>query len=456
MSVTLNAGRRRRAEVTRTQKQDRDRARAELRAWADSGAMERMSSDPRYRAKLWRTMEAAGMPTIAGGAAIAPGALPPAAGGVDVASALTSVVPGIRKLKKIAVSAAIPPTGGTVTLDLPKSNYAQKGVVRIEGSVQIIQPASAIVMTATDPRTFVQSIEFQMSGATSPRKLSGLQHDIIDNLDVPAIAPNAQTYSVATGANSSTTAYPFVMEFSPTLSVSDVNLYGIPYLGGNSTVPKLVITFADPNGTLASPASQPAAGAITLINGTVTLELWRIDLPGPVNPSTTTQVVNGQQQEVTVPGQGLYLESSYLLLTKLLDSADLTAAGTTKKFKLPIGPDYLRMVLLAMKGGALDDETSPLLDHAELVIQQATTVESKRIWQFDNEYRRTYNKTRPKGVYVFSGIDLTGTDADLYVSRELGNFDIDVYGSANTVPANSRFTLLSQQLVPLSEPGQYL
>lgn len=381
--------------------------------------------------------------------AAAPIALPPAAGGVDVASAITSVVPGIRKLKKRSIVQNIPNTGGVVRLDLPKSSYWQKGVIRVTGNIRIVQPATAVTITPTDPRTFLQRVEFALSGSTNPRVLTGVQHDLIDGLDVPAVSPNAQTYNVATGANGSTTDYPFVMELSPRLTVSDQNLYGIPYLGADGTVPQLTLTFANPNGTLASAAAGPT---ITFEAGKVELEMWRVDLPGPVAPQP---VQVGDQVQYT-QGQGLYHEASYILLTRMLDSVDLTSSSTIKKFRLPIGPDYLRIVLLAYKNGALDDETSPLLDHADLTVQQTTAIESKYIWQFDSEYRQTYNKSRPKGMYVFSGIDLTGTDADLYVSRDLGNFDLDVYGSANAVPANSRFECVVQELLPLSSPGQYI
>lgn len=436
----------------------KERARATLRALADSGAMTRMSrsGNPRDLQRIEQLMFAAGWPRIAGGSAGALASVGPPAGGVDVASGLTSVVPGIRKLKKIAVSAAIPTNGGLVRLDLPKSSYVQKMVLRITGTLRIVQPASPQTITAGDPRNFVSSIELQLSGSTSPRKLTGLQHDIIDQLDVPAINPNAQTYTAGpAGAASSTTDTAFALEFSPTLCVSDQNLYGIPYLGGLATVPQLLVTFADPSGTLAVPGG--AGTTITLQNGKVELELWRVDLPAPVAPRTVQNIVDGEPVNVEIPGQGLYHEASYILLSRMFDAQDLSAAGTIKKFRLPIGPDYLRIVLLSIKNGALDDETAPLLDRAELNVQQATAIESKTIWQFDNEYRRTYNKTRPKGVYVFSGVDLTGTDSDLYVTRELGNFDLDVYGHASNAPgANSRFQVLSQQLVPLSEPGEYL
>lgn len=431
----------------------RDRARAQIRLLSDSGALEKLSP-----ARLWSLFNMAEIPSIAGGAgAVSPVGLPPAAGGVDVATGLTSIIPGIRKLKKITNTAPIPINGGIVKLDLPKSSYVQKMVIRISGTLRITQPAAAVTITATDPRTFVSSIEFALSGTTSPRKLTGIQHDVIDNLDVPAIAPNAQTYSAGpAGANSSVTDTPFALEFSPTLTVSDQNLYGIPYLGGQSTVPQLILTFADPNGSLATPGGALGVGSIILFAGQVELEMWRVDLPGPVAPQVYQQTVNGQTQDVTIPGQGLYMESSYILLSRMFDSQDVNGASSIKKFRLPIGPDYLRIILFAIQNNALDLETSPMLDHADLTVQQATGIESKKIWEFDNEYRRTYNKNRPKGVYVFSGIDLTGTDADLYVSRDLGNFDVDVYGSGNVPAANSRYQIVTQQLVPLSQPGEYL
>lgn len=389
---------------------------------------------------------------------IAQAGLPAAAGGVDVSAALASVVPGIRKLKKIAVTQNLPATGGKVTLDLPKSSYFQRGVLKVKGTLRIVQPAApaaAVTITATDPRKFLSQIKFSLSGSTSPRVLTGLQEDIIDNLDVPVVSANAQVYSAGpAGANSSTTDTALELEWTLRNTISDQNLYGIPYLGALGTVPQIELTFADPNGSLATPGG--AGTTISVINGTVELEMWRVDLPGPVMPQRIAQIVNGKQEFVEVPGQGLYHEASYLLLTRMFDAEDLTGAGTTKTFRLPIGPDYLRIILLAYKGGSLDDETSPLLSEASLIVQQATALETKKIWQFDNEYRQTYLKNRPKGVYVFSGIDATGTDADIYVSRELGNFDLQVVSTNNAVPANSRYEVVTQELVPLSQPGQYL
>jgi hypothetical protein len=386
--------------------------------------------------------------------ALAPSAYPAAAGGVDVATGITSLTPGIRKLKKPGPQAPIPANGGPVKLDLPRSSYMHKMVIRVSGTLRIIQPAAPVSITATDPRGFLQSLEFALSGSTSPRKLTGIQEDIIDQLDVAGFNPNTQVYSAGpAGAASSTTDTPFEIQFSPTFVVSDQNLYGIPYLGGQATNPQILLNFADPNGSLAVPGGALGTGSITIVNGKVETELWRVDLPGPVAPQ---QLTGPDGKPIVLPGQGLYLESGYVLLTRMFDAQDINAAGSVKKFRLPIGPDYLRIILLMQKGGVLDDETAPLLDHADLTVQQATGIESKFIWQFDNEFKRTYNKARPKGVYVFSGIDLTGTDADLYVSRELGNFDVDVYSSAVSPPANSRVQVVTQQLVPLSAPGEYL
>lgn len=394
--------------------------------------------------------------------ALSPVGLPAAAGGVDVAGGITSVVPGIRKLKRIAYSTPLPAgfTGGRVALPLPKASYVHKAVIRITGNLQIVQPATtASTLTAGDLRTFVSRMEFQLSGSTQPRVLTGLQNDIIDNLDVPAIAPNDTSLATLTaGAAGSTTQYAYRQEFSPLFCVSDQNLYGIPYLGALATVPQIVLTFAAPNASLVTiSGGTPAPATATFEAGLIELELWRVDLPGPVMPQQVVQNVNGKQQTVEIPGQGLYLESSYILLTKLQDAQDLTSAGTYKKFRLPIGPDYLRIVALVYNGGVLDPETNPLTDHIELVVQQATSIESKKLWEFSNEYKRMFNKARPTGVYVFSGIDTTGTDSDIYVTRELGNFDLDYYGAPGvTPPANSRVEVITQQLVPLSVPGEYL
>lgn len=391
--------------------------------------------------------------------ALSPSALPAAAGGVDVAGGITSVVPGIRKLKKIATTYNLPAgfRGGRVPLQLPKSSYAQKAVIRISGNLQVTQNATVFTLTAGDPRSFLDRIDFQLSGSTSPRQLSGIQNDIIDNLDVPAIAPNNSSLATLTaGAANSVTQYAYVQEWSPLFTVSDQNMYGIPYLGALATAPQIVLTLKDPNGTIATPSANPTT-AMTFENGLVELELWRVDLPGPVMPQQHHQVVDGKDTVVEIPGQGLYLESSYILLSKLADAQDLTSAGTYKKFKLPIGPDYLRIVVLCWNNNVLDPESNPLTDHVELVVQQATAIESKKLWEFSNEYRRLYNKARPGGVMVFSGIDSTGTDSDIYVTRELGNFDVDYYGAPGvTPPANSRVEVITQQLVPLSVPGEYL
>jgi hypothetical protein len=378
---------------------------------------------------------------------LAPAGLPAAAGGVDVAGSLVSVVPGIRKLKRIQYSTTLPAgfTGGKINVPLPKSSYLHKAVIRITGNVHVVQTATPQNITVGDNRNFLDRIEFQLSGSTSPRVVNGLQADIIDNLDVPAVSPNASSITLAGNVNtaSTTSDSPFVQEWSPLFCVSDQNLFGIPYLGAIATVPQFVLSFKSPDGSVVNKAA--AGPTITFENGLIEVELWRVDLPGPVQPQAQ-QGVNGQQ--VQIPGQGLYIESSYILLTKLQDSQDINAAQSYKKFKLPIGPDYLRIIGLCYKNGALDDETAALTDRMELVVQQATVIESKKPWQFTNEHKRLFNKTRPTGVYVFSGIDLAGTDADIYVSRDLGNFDVDWYGSTNAPVGSSRIEVLTQQLIP--------
>lgn len=387
--------------------------------------------------------------------AVARGGMPAAAGGVNVAGALTSVVPGIRKLKKIAVSKAIPTEGGLVQLDLPQASYMTKAVVKITGKLKVTQGAEKVNLAKVDPRRFINRFEFALSGSTSPRVLSGIQSDVIDGLDLPAIAPNKMLYNLPEPAKEASETKPFEIEMSPQFVISPQNLYGVPYLGGRSTVPQFNITFGNPDSTLIK--KEKAGPTITIENGMVEVELWRLDLPAPVMPRIVTSTDgNGNQVQSEVPGQGLYHEAGYMILSRMYEEQKPAASGV-KTFQLPIGPDYTRIIVLAFTDtGILDTEVTPLLEKADLSVQQATVIESKKIWQFDNEYRHLYNKERPTGVYVFSGIDETGTDSDLYVTRELGNFDLELFGTANVPGENAKFQVITQELVPLSEPGIYL
>lgn len=387
--------------------------------------------------------------------AIAPGGMPAAAGGVDVSGALTSVIPGIRKLKKIAIEKGIPKEGGLVQMELPKASYMSRAFIRISGILKVTQGGAKVAVSKIDPRLFINRFEFSLSGSTSPRILSGIQSDVIDGLDLPAIAPNTQLYSVVEPNASETKETPFMIEMSPSFVISPQNLYGIPYLGAPGTVPQFNITFGNPDGTLVKKAG--AGPTIELINGRVEVYLERIDLPAPVQPRVETSTdSNGHTVQTQIPGQGLYLEAGYMILSRMYEEQKPSAGGT-KLFQLPIGPDYTRIIVLAFtEKGVLDPETAPLLKEARLTVQQATAIEAKRPWNFSNEYRHMYNKERPVGVYVFSGIDETGTDADLYVTRELGNFALEIENTENAVGAEAVYQVVTQQLVPLSEPGLYL
>jgi hypothetical protein len=390
--------------------------------------------------------------------AVAPGGFPAAAGGVDVSGALTSVVPGIRKLKKIAVSKEIKKAGGLVQLELPKASYMEKAVIKITGTLTAKGgEAKKEIEKSADARLFINRFEFALSGSTSPRVLSGIQSDIIDGLDLPAVAPNNQLWNApAEPGIAEEKSTPFEIEMSPFFVVSPQNLYGIPYLGAPSTVPQFNITFGNPNGTLAKFKAASTGQEIFLASGMVEVEMWRIDLPAPVAPKLVQSVQNGQTVTSEVPGQGLYQESGMMILSRMYEEQKPSKNGT-KLFQLPIGPDYMRIIVLVFtESGVLDPETTPLLAKAELSVQQATVIESKKIWQFDNEYRHLFNKARPKGVYVFSGIDETGTDADLYVTRELGNFDLEVFMSEAAPGESAVIQVITQELVPLSEPGLYL
>lgn len=405
---------------------------------------------------------------IRGGAnGYAASGFPQAAGGVDVSAALLSVRPGIRKIKKLIATQAIPANQVTTIIPLPKSGYMERPILRIRGlgtgaGFQIVQGGTAQAITMNDIRTLVQRLRFELSSTVVPKSLSGLANDVIDNLDVAVV--NANSNVVPTGGSlsgiaGSTTTQNFVLELSPRFTISDQNLYGIPYLGALATVPQLVVDFAPLLGpALSSPMTAAAAGPTATIQGVVAeVDGWRIDLPAPVAPSSYT---DSEGNSTEIPGEGLWAESSYLYTTKLQGSQTSIGPGQQQPFNIPVGPMYARILMLAFVDGILDTEsgTAPqsILDHAELSVQQATIIESRYPWQYDSDYRNAYYKNRPKGVYVHSGVDQSGTDEDLWVTTDLGNFQLTPFITANADGnANTRIDLYTQGLQPISASGLY-
>lgn len=387
---------------------------------------------------------------------------PAAAGGVDISAALTSVRPGIRKIKKKVTSVSLTENQKEVIIDLPKSGYLEQPIIRLEGTIKIVQGATAQAITVGDIRNLVQRIRFELSSTVVPKSLSGLQCDIIDNLDVAVTSANKNTVPTSaelSGAANSTVEKKFVLELSPRFTISDQNLYGIPYLGAISTTPRLVLELANLIGSVGeSPLQQAAAGpTATLVNTKVVVDGWRVDLPAPIAPSRTT---DSEGHTIEIPGEGLWNESSYLLKTRAIDSIDQVSAGLEKKFRIPLGPMYTRIILLAYVGHVLDTEVQEgktgILDHSELGVQEATTIESREPWQFDSDYRRAYYKTRPTGVYVHSGIDQSGTDEDLWVTQDLGDFTLTAFTSNRADGASgTKYECLAQSLAPISKPGLY-
>lgn len=385
-----------------------------------------------------------------------------AAGGVDVSAALTSVRPGIRKIKRKITSVQLAAGQKEVIIELPKSGYLEKPIIRIEGTIKIVQGATAEAITVSDIRNLVQNIRFEMSSTVVPKSLSGLQCDIIDNLDVAVTSANHNTVPTSeelSGAKETTTEKPFVLELSPRFTVSDQNLYGIPYLGAISTVPRIVIQLANLIGNAGeSPLTQAGAGPVAeLVNTKVVVDGWRVDLPAPVAPSATT---DAEGNTVNIPGEGLWAESGYLLKTRVIDSQDQVSAGLERQFHIPIGPMYTRVILLAYVGHILDTEVKSgktgILERSELGVQEATIIEQREPWQFDSDYRTSYYKTRPTGVYVHSGIDQSGTDEDLWVTQDLGNFTLTAYTTSRADgAAGTKYECLAQSLAPISRPGLY-
>lgn len=391
--------------------------------------------------------------------------MPIAAGGVDVSAALTSVRPGIRKIKRRIASVQLVENQTEITIPLPRSGYLEKPRIRFEGTFKFVQGSVERKLTANDLRTLVQRIRIELSSTVVPKSLSGLQCDIIDNLDVAAVATNASkgpTGAEATKAANSTTEVNFVLEFTPRLTISDANLYGIPYLGAIGTTPQIFIQLNPILGAVGSAPFTPEEGAngptATLVKTKVVVDGWRVDLPAPVAPSSTT---DSEGHTIQIPGEGLWAESGYVLKTAPVDTQERVSAEMEKKFQIPIGPMYTRLLLLAYVGNVLDTEVvggkTGIVDHTELGVQEATIIEARYPSDYDADYRTSYYKTRPTGVYVNSGIDQSGTDEDLWVTQDLGNFEFTVFTTSRADGAvGTKYELLAQSLAPVSKPGLYL
>lgn len=385
-----------------------------------------------------------------------------AAGGVDVSAALTSVRPGIRKIKKLVQSVAVVENQNEIKILLPKSGYLEQPVIRIEGTIKIVQGGVAQAITSGDIRSLIKRIRVELSSTVVPKSMTGLQCDIIDNLDVAAVTANKNTVPTSaelSGAANSTIEKPFVLELSPRLTISEQNLYGIPYLGSNSTTPEIVLELSSLIGKAGESWLQQAAAGptATLVNTKVSVDGYRIDLPAPVAPSATT---DSEGNTIEIPGEGLWAESGYLLKTKMIDSEDGVSAGLERQFKIPIGPMYSRLIILAYVEGVLDTEAQSgnkgILEKSEIGVQQATVIESRFPWQFDRDYRTSYFKTRPTGVYVHSGIDQSGTDEDLWVTGDLGDFTLTAFTTARADgKPGTKYECLGQSLAPISRPGIY-
>lgn len=387
---------------------------------------------------------------------------PAAAGGVDVSAALTSVRPGIRKIKKRIASKTVSEGENQIEIELPKAGYLEMPKIRIEGTMKIVQGATAEAITLSDIRNLVKHIKFELSSTVVPKSLSGLQCDIIDNLDVPVISANKNvvpTSAELSGVANSTTEKQFVLEFQPRFTVSDQNLYGIPYLGVNSTVPRLIIELNPLIGAIGeAPLQQAAAGPTgTLVKTKIQVDGWRVDLPAPIAPTESTDT---EGKTTKTPGEGLWAESSYILKSRVLNSQDQVSAGLEWQVQIPIGPMYTRLILLAYVGHVLDTESGTgefsILEKSELGVQEATVIESREPWMFSDDYRESYYKERPSGVYVHSGIDQSGTDEDLWVTQDLGNFTLTAFttGRANGQPG-TKYEVIGQSLAPISKPGLY-
>lgn len=333
--------------------------------------------------------------------------------------------------------------GDRHTTRIPGVGYIKKIHYYLTGTLVIASQAAS--GTFGDPRKLIRQSTTSFGAANRPHDLDGISENIFNQLDVPVINPKS-TWGTGTMANGS---YPVALEFTVNYPISEVNLLGMVYNGGESTY----MTHDLSMGQLTDALTLGASGTATLTNGRV--EVW-FEWVDDVEPIPEREMVDQQGQTYIEPGQGLWRETSMIKYQQLHTSVELVSANQPFDVDLPRGPIYNRVVLEVYNGTTLDtSDTLLTAGSVQLVSQQIATIRDENLNTLDNDYRITYLKNRPGGVYVLSFLDKTGSGRDLLFSAGLGRIQVKGRLGATTPTAGSRLYIYTETLVSLDRNAAY-
>lgn len=323
---------------------------------------------------------------------------------------------------------------------IPNVGYIKNLRLIFEGTLTVTLGTGSA--TAGDPRKLLREVAYSLQSTNRLRALDGIAENIIETLDYQVLNPK-QTFTVAGGPN------PVYLEWSMQLPISEANLLGISYIGGGTTYAALEIT----QGAISDIVTL-AGGATATLTGTWRFVMDWIDAEAPRAPREIT-VTNsdGKPERRTIPGQGLWRETSRIKQTQVLRSQVFASAGQEVAIDLPLGFPYLRIVLISYENNIVDSDDT-LIQRARIELQQQSKLRDESVRVFDMIHRQTFFKSRPGGVYVFSFIDMTGSDRDILRTDAIGRMVLWLTAGTATPPATNRVDIITEQLVPLQNAGR--
>lgn len=369
---------------------------------------------------------------------------PAAVGGQDIPSGLISQQ-NLRILRGF-VEGFNYSGGDRKTVKIPSVGYIKQIRYYLTGSI-VVAGQSANNGTVGDPRKLIRMSTTSFGAANRPHDLDGVTENLFNILDTPVVNP--KSVFPTGGANMPNGTYPVNLEFTVQYPISEVNLLGLIYNGGESTYMTHDISMAP----LSDVVVPGTAGTATF---TGRIEVW-MEWVDEVEPVPERQMYDEQGNAYLVEGEGLWRETSMIKYQQMHASVELVSAGQPYDVDLPRGPIYNRVLLLLTTNatGGLDTGDT-YLDTVELSTQQIATIRSENQLTLDQDFRTTYLKTRPGGVYVLTFLDKTGSDRDLLFTAGLGRVQVKGRLKAGiTVTAGSRLYVYTETIVSLDTNAAY-
>lgn len=312
--------------------------------------------------------------------------------------------------------------GGTQRIEISNVGYAKCYRFVITGTLDVASGTGSV--TAGDPRKILKQISFNVQSSTNLHTADGVVENFLNELDTRVVSPKAE-FTINEGANT------FYMEWTVWLPFTEANLAGIIYKGGGSTYPTVQVSTGIVDDIVA--LTGDASASFSAFNFALYEE--RLDARAPRNPEEVIVERNGEEVEETIPGKGLWRETSVFIESGEDKLARISGPNQREPVELQLGQPYLRILMVSYLDNQVD-VNDELLRGYEILLENTTKTMAFDVDHSDMLFRKMYNKNRPGGLHVVTFIDRTASDRDVMYTRDLGNFEL-VLLSGDGVPLDS-------------------